>query len=148
VRKDNLLMLRNISGFSQEEVAEGIGVSRPAYAKWESGATVPDVDKYQRFVQMYGTTIDSLMKTEQTDDGQILLPVPKGKNIWGTVALNERGQIVAPKAARDHFGLSAGQRFVLLSAESEGPALVPAEICEKHLEKAAELSAMCFGQRE
>lgn len=42
--KDNLAMLRNIHGYSQEEIAEKIGISRQAYAKWESGKTVPDVE--------------------------------------------------------------------------------------------------------
>ena len=43
--KDNLGMLRNIHGFSQEAIAEKIGISRQAYAKWETGATIPDVEK-------------------------------------------------------------------------------------------------------
>ena len=37
--KDNLAMLRNMHGYSQEEIAGKIGISRQAYAKWESGAT-------------------------------------------------------------------------------------------------------------
>ena len=43
--KENLVMLRRLGGYSQEQVAEKIGISRQAYAKWETGATVPDVDK-------------------------------------------------------------------------------------------------------
>ncbi len=43
--KDNLIILRNVHGFSQEEIAEKIGISRQAYSKWESGATVPDIEK-------------------------------------------------------------------------------------------------------
>ena len=46
--KDNLIMLRNIHGFSQEEVAGKIGISRQAYARWESGAAVPDIVKCGR----------------------------------------------------------------------------------------------------
>lgn len=34
--RDNLIMLRSMNGFSQEEVSERIGISRQAYAKWES----------------------------------------------------------------------------------------------------------------
>ncbi len=40
--KDNLVMLRNIHGYSQEAIAEKIGISRQAYAKWETGATIPE----------------------------------------------------------------------------------------------------------
>lgn len=36
---DNIVMLRNINGYSQEEVAEKIGISRQAYAKWEKGVS-------------------------------------------------------------------------------------------------------------
>ena len=39
--KDNISRLRNVNGYSQEEVAEKIGISRQAYAKWEKGETVP-----------------------------------------------------------------------------------------------------------
>ena len=39
--KENLVMLRNLHGFSQEAIAEKINISRQAYAKWESGASDP-----------------------------------------------------------------------------------------------------------
>ena len=131
--KDNLLMLRNTHGYSQEEVAGKIGISRQAYAKWESGATVPDVEKCANLAELYGTTVDRLLATEEIDGGHVIPPPPIGKNIWGTVTLNERGQIVIPKAARDHFGLSAGQRLILLSDDNEGFAIIPAEIFEQKL---------------
>ena len=57
--KDNLIMLRNIHGFSQEEVAGKIGISRQAYARWESGAAVPDIVKCGRLAAVYGVTMDS-----------------------------------------------------------------------------------------
>ena len=43
--KENILMLRNVNGYSQEEVAEKIGISRQAYAKWEKGETIPKVER-------------------------------------------------------------------------------------------------------
>ncbi len=132
--KDNLLILRSIHGYSQEDVAEKIGISRQAYAKWESGATIPDVEKCARLAREYGTTVDALLKTEEIDGGRVLPPAPKGKNMWGSVRVNERGQIVIPKAARDHFGLCTGQRLVLLSEDDEGFVLVPAEIFERRIE--------------
>ena len=42
---DNLVILRNIKGLTQEAVAEAIGISRQSYSKWEQGETIPDVDK-------------------------------------------------------------------------------------------------------
>ena len=60
--KDNLIMLRNMRGFSQEEIAGRINISRQAYAKWESGATVPDIEKCSLLAEVYGVTVDSLIK--------------------------------------------------------------------------------------
>ena len=52
--KDNLIMLRSTHGYSQEELAEKIGISRQAYAKWERGATVPDIEKCKLLADVYG----------------------------------------------------------------------------------------------
>ena len=136
--KENLIMLRNTHGFSQEEIAEKIDISRQAYAKWESGATVPDIEKCKRLADIYGVTIDSLIKTETIDGKGSILPAPKGRNIWGSVTINERGQLVIPKAARELFGLTGGQRLIVLSDDKEGIALVPAEMFEERMKKAME----------
>jgi len=139
--KDNLIILRKMHGYSQEEIAEKIGISRQAYAKWESGATIPDIEKSSCLAKVYGITIDSLIKTETADGIGIIPPAPKGKNIWGSVTINERGQIVIPKAARDKFGLIGGQRLIVLSDE-EGIALVPAEIFEARMKAVMEVAAI------
>ncbi|MBQ2479304.1 MAG: AbrB/MazE/SpoVT family DNA-binding domain-containing protein, partial [Erysipelotrichales bacterium] len=83
-------------------------------------------------------TIDNLIKTQSTEGVGIIPPAPKGKNIWGTVTIGERGQLVIPKGARDKFGLSQGQRLIVLGDE-EGIALVPAETFEANLRKAMEM---------
>ena len=130
--KDNLAMLRNLHGFSQEELAEKINISRQAYAKWERGDTIPDVEKCSRLAEIFGVSIDSLVKTERAEGLGVLPPAPKGKNIWGSVTINERGQIVIPKAARERFALTGGQRLIVLSDE-EGIALIPAEKFEARM---------------
>ena len=135
--KENLIMLRNIHGYSQEGIAEKIGISRQAYAKWESGATVPDIEKCSLLARVYGTTIDSLVRTETVEGIGTIPPAPMGKNIWGSVTINDRGQIVIPKGARDLFGLTGGQRLIIMSDE-RGIALVPAATFEELIKKAME----------
>jgi len=137
--KENLAMLRGILGYSQEEIAGKIGISRQAYAKWETGATVPDIEKCRLLAQVYGVTIDSLVKTESAEGIGVLPPAPKGKNIWGTVSVNERGQIVVPKGARDKFNLSAGTRLIVLS-DDDGIVLISAEKFEENMRKIMELA--------
>lgn len=136
--KDNLVMLRKLHGCSQEEIAEKIGISRQAYAKWERGATIPDVEKCGLLAELYGTTVDSLIRTETAEGIGPVPPAPKGKNIWGSVTVNDRGQIVIPKGARDRFGLSGGQRLIVVSDEA-GIALIPAKSFEENMKKAMEM---------
>jgi len=128
--KDNLAMLRNIHGYSQEEVSEKIGISRQAYAKWESGATIPDVEKCSLLARVYETTIDSLLSTNTIEGIGPLPPAPLGKNIWGSVTVNDRGQIVIPKGAREKFELLPGTRLIVGSDEC-GIALIPAKTFEE-----------------
>ena len=139
--KENLLMLRNMYGYSQEELAEKIGISRQAYAKWESGATVPDIEKCSMLARVYGTSIDSLVTTETVDGLGNVPPAPKGKNIWGSVTVNERGQIVIPKGARDKFSLAGGSRLIVLGDE-EGIALIPAEAFEEKMKAAMSFASV------
>ncbi len=127
--KDNLMVLRNIHGFSQEEIAEKIGISRQAYAKWESGKTVPDIEKCSLLAEVYGVTVDGLIKETKVDGIGSVPPAPAGKSLWGTVTVNDRGQIVIPKAARDKYGITNGTRLIV-AGDEVGVALIPAEAFE------------------
>ncbi len=132
--KDNLIILRKLNSYSQEQIAEKIGISRQAYAKWESGATVPDVEKAAALASVYGVSLDNLMKTENADGVGMIPPPPLGKNIWGTVTLGDRGQLVIPKNVRDQFGLKGGDRLIVLSDE-HGIALLPAAFFESKMKE-------------
>ena len=135
--KDNLVMLRKLNSFSQEQIAEKIGISRQAYAKWESGATVPDIEKCALLARVYGVTLDSLIKDEKVEGIGPIPPAPVGKSIWGTVTVNDRGQIVIPKGARDRFGITGGTRLIV-AADDKGIALIPTETFEAGLRKVLE----------
>ena len=100
----NLTTLRQLNKFSQEEVAERIGVSRQAVAKWEAGQSVPDI-----------LNCDDLIHYDQGQTGESI--PPKGKHIFGTVRVGERGQIVLPKQARDVFKIKPGDMLVVLGDE-------------------------------
>mgnify|MGYP000784987831 CR=1 FL=1 len=49
---ENLVMLRNLKGLTQEQVAEVVEISRQSYAKWEQGETVPDIEKCDRLASV------------------------------------------------------------------------------------------------
>lgn len=122
--KDNLISLRKANGFSQEEIAEKIGISRQAYGKWETGDTIPDIEKCCMLSRVYGVSIDSLVRDSEVIGNTAIAPAPKGKHIFGSITLSERGQIVIPKEARELFDLKTGDRLLLLGDEDQGLALM------------------------
>ena len=130
--KDNLVMLRKLNGYSQEQIAEKIGISRQAYAKWENGMTIPDIEKASLLAKLYGITLDGLTRSEMVDGIGMLPPAPRGKNIWGAVTLGDRGQIVIPKAVREYLGFNGGDRLIVASDEV-GIVLIPAEAFENKM---------------
>ena len=136
VLAENLALLRNIRGMTQEEVAEVIGISRQSYSKWEQGETIPDIEKCARLAKFYGVSIDSLVHQDEEIGKARVAPAPMGKHLWGTVAMGTKGQIVIPKAARDTFRLREGDRLVVLGDEEQGIALIKAEAFEKQMQKA------------
>lgn len=112
----NLITLRQLHKYSQEDVAEQIGVSRQAVAKWESGESVPDIVNCDALAQLYDVALNDLVRHDQEQTG-FHIP-PKGKHIFGIVRVGERGQIVLPKQARDVFQIRPGDRLVVLGDES------------------------------
>ena len=62
-----------------------------------------------------------------------LLPGPKGKHIFGTTKINDRGQVVIPKKARDLFDIKPDDALIILGDEAEGIAIIKAEQFEKRL---------------
>ena len=113
----NLATLRQLNRYSQEDVAEQIGVSRQAVAKWEAGESIPDIINCDALAQLYNVELNDLIHHNQEETG-LNIP-PKGKHIFGTVRVGERGQIVLPKETRDLFKIKPGDRLVVLGDESQ-----------------------------
>lgn len=120
---ENLWTLRKINGFSQEDVAERIGVSRQAVAKWENGTTSPDIANCVELARLYNVTVDELLTFDSKEYEGLSVP-PKGKYLFGTVTIGEKGQIVIPVKARRIFGLNPGDDLLVLGDAEQGLALV------------------------
>ena len=65
---DKIIRLRKKNGWSQEELAEKMNVSRQAVSKWEGAQTVPDLGKFLQLSQLFGVTTDYLLKDEIEDE--------------------------------------------------------------------------------
>lgn len=59
---EKLYTLRRKNGLSQEQLAEKLGVSRQAVSKWESGQSIPELDKLQALSPSFQITLDQLLQ--------------------------------------------------------------------------------------
>ena len=79
---EKIVVLRQQRGWSQEELAERMEVSRQSVSKWESGASTPELDRIVRLCELFGLTADELIndgvelgmrETAKADDDAPLL---------------------------------------------------------------------------
>lgn len=123
--KDNLTELRKIHQLTQEELAERLGVSRQTLSKWETGESLPDIEKTRALAGLFGVTLDNLVCYESSRDG---LPIPpKGRHAFGVVKVGDKGQIVIPAKARKIFHISPGDSLIVLGDEKQGIGILKEE---------------------
>ncbi len=65
---DRILKLRKEAGFSQESLAEKLGVSRQSVSKWESGNVMPDIDNVIAMCEIFGVSADYLLTGETSPE--------------------------------------------------------------------------------
>ena len=122
---ENIIELRKYHDFSQEELAEMIGVSRQTLSKYETGESLPDIDKCKLLADAFGVSIDDLISYDKNNDDSLGLGVPpKGKHIFGIVKVGDKGQIVIPAKARKIFDINPGDNLVVLGDEGQGIAII------------------------
>lgn len=61
---DKIIDLRKKAGWSQEELAQQLGVSRQSVSKWEGAQSIPDIDKILQMSRIFGVSTDYLLKDE------------------------------------------------------------------------------------
>ena len=106
---DKIIEQRKKNGWSQEELADRLHVSRQSVSKWEGAQSVPDIDKILQMSRLFGVTTDYLLKDDQgepeyTPDAEAS-PLPRVKAmtavywlvvvaifLWYTFGPNGNGQ--------------------------------------------------------
>ena len=69
--EEKLIDLRKKNGMSQEELADRLGVSRQAVSRWELGSTLPDAPNLLKLSDLFGVSIDYLLRDEYDDTQQV-----------------------------------------------------------------------------
>lgn len=121
IQFSKLKIYRKQYGFTQEDIAGKLGVSRQAVAKWERGESLPDIESCIKLADLYEITVDILVrdigKEEHSKDG---------KHVFGISKINDKGQITLPAECRKVFNINAGDAIIVLGDEEKGIALINA----------------------
>lgn len=92
---DKMIALRKKNGWSQEELAEKMNVTRQAVSKWEGAQSVPDLEKILLLSQLFGVSTDYLLKDELGEAEYVAdteeLPAPR------RVTMEEAGEFLRVK---------------------------------------------------
>ena len=94
---NKIIALRKKCGWSQEELAEKVGVSRQSVSKWESMQSVPDLDKLLVLAQLFGVSTDYLLKDEMGEEEYVPTPDILGDENIKRVSMEEANDFIAVK---------------------------------------------------
>ena len=100
-------MLRKKNGWSQEDLAERLDISRQSVSKWESGASIPDLERIVNMSQLFGVTTDYLLKDE----------IEEAEFAEGTTPEITEGKVITVEEAIDY----AQKHKMMISLETHNP---------------------------
>ena len=114
---NNLKYLRDKNDLTQEQFAEKLGVSRQTVAKWESGDSLPDIERCSEIAMHFDVSIDLLATCNLNEDAEEETNSVENKYVFGIVKVGERGQVVIPKHAREVYNIAPGDRLLAVGDE-------------------------------
>jgi len=103
---NQILLLRKRNGFTQEELAEQLGISPQAISKWENGHTLPETALLPLLAKLLNSSIDSILAPIVVEEDAI---IPFGKYQWrvlktdGNSALIITESVIEQRAYHEEF---------------------------------------------
>ena len=106
---DKIINERKRCGWSQEELADRLSVSRQSVSKWEGAQAAPDLQKIIKMAELFGVSTDYLLKDEVTDNGYEQVSVEGGETTYiRKVSLEEASEYLdCVKTNAPKIGLGA-----------------------------------------
>ena len=101
---NNIYLLRTRKGLSQGDLAEALDVSRQSVSKWETGGATPDLDKLLALCDLFGVTLDELVRGEVAEAPT----TPVAEEICNAPPVTE-----TPAAAQPVSGDGSGMKVLL-----------------------------------
>ena len=128
---DKIITLRKKAGWSQEELASQLNVTRQSVSKWEGAQSIPDIEKILMMSRLFGVTTDYLLKDEM-EETEFLKEESKEQGALRRVTMEEAAAYLklrredAPRMAIATFlCIMSPAALILLAALSEYPQYVP-----------------------
>lgn len=123
---DKLIQLRKKSGWSQEELAEQMNVTRQSVSKWESAVSVPELEKIVLLSELFGVSIDYLLKddmeeAEYTDVAETVSKIRKVPLEEAAEFLRIKAETAKSVASGVFLCILSPVCLLLLGAVSEDP---------------------------
>lgn len=113
---DKIIENRKRNGWSQEELADKLGVSRQSVSKWESAQAMPDMKKIVQLSEIFGVSTDYLMKDEiESIPSSAALPVDDGLEETVRRVSMEEANAFLDHNERAASRISAGVMLCILS---------------------------------
>lgn len=122
---DKIISLRKKEGWSQEELAQQLNVSRQSVSKWEGAQSVPDIEKILQMSRIFGVTTDFLLKDEmefpEAAEGGAEEPLRRVTMEEASAYLELRQEAAPKMAAATFLCVVSPVALMLLAAMSEFP---------------------------
>ena len=119
---EKISFARKEKGLTQEQLASQLGVSRSAIAKWESGESLPDIERCAEICFAFDVSIDAFVTFPLAEENAEEANPTADKYVFGIVKVGERGQVVIPKYARSVYDIKAGDKLLAVG-DGKGMAL-------------------------
>lgn len=84
---ENLISLRKQMGWSQDDLANNLNLSRQAISKWENDTSKPDIDNVKKISKIFSVTIDDLLNNEVPKEKAVALDVKKEEKKERTITI-------------------------------------------------------------
>ena len=119
---DKLITLRKKEGWSQEDLAARIAVSRQSVSKWESAQSVPDLEKILKLADLFNVTTDYLLKDDIEDIATHKTAVMDSQ----TTGLEEENEELTPRYV---VSLEDAQAFIAVKAKTSKLIALGVSLC-------------------
>ena len=96
---NQILLLRKRNGFTQEELAEKLGLSAQAISKWENGHTLPETAVLPLLAKFLNSSIDSILTPVIIKEGSV---IPFGKYQWRVLKIDGNSALIMTEGVIEH----------------------------------------------